>query len=103
MAEQRMGAIPDVPTTVELGYDVTFSTIRGYVVLRGTPEDRIRVLEKGLLEGMRHKSYQSYLAGSGLDASSVADRETWNAQIARLYRDARQAMIELGIVQGGQE
>jgi tripartite-type tricarboxylate transporter receptor subunit TctC len=103
MAEQRMDAIPDVPTTVELGYDVTFSTVRGYVVLRGTPEDRIRVLEKGLLEGMHHKSYQSYLAGAGLDVASVADRATWNAQIARLYRDARRAMIELGIVQGGQE
>jgi len=103
MADERMEAIPDVPTTVELGYDVTFSTVRGYVVLKGTPEDRIRILEKGLLEGMRQPSYQSYLSGSGLDARSVADAATWNAQIARLYRDARRAMIELGIVQGGQE
>ena len=99
MAEQRMDAIPDVPTTVELGFDVTFSTVRGYVVLKGTPEDRIRVLEQGLLEGMRHESYQSYLTGSGLDVQSVAGSEIWNAQIARLYRDARQAMIELGIIQ----
>ncbi len=99
MTEKRMDAIPDVPTTIELGYDVTFSTVRGYVVLKGTPEDRIRVLERGLLEGMRHETYQNFLVGSGLDVQSVAGSETWNAQIARLYRDARQAMIELGIVQ----
>ena len=98
MAEQRMDAIQDVPTTVELGYEVTFSTVRGYVVLKGTPEDRIRILEHGLLEGMRHPRYQNYLKGSGLNIRSVAGSEIWNAQILRLYRDARQAMIDLGII-----
>lgn len=98
MADHRMEAIPDVPTTRELGYDVQFSTVRGYVVLRGTPEDRIQLLERGLLKGMEHRTYQSYLKGSGLEASSVAGRAAWTAQIARLYRQAREAMIELGIV-----
>jgi putative tricarboxylic transport membrane protein len=99
MAERRMDAIPDVPTTVELGYDVQFSTVRGYVVLRGTPEDRIAALEQGLLKGLAHPTYQKYLTGAGLDASSVAGREVWQAQIERLYRQAREAMIDLGIIQ----
>lgn len=98
MADRRMETIKDVPTTVELGYDVTFSTVRGYVVLRGTPEDRIRILERGLLEAMKHPTYQNFLRGAGLDAQSVAGREVWNRQIARLYRDGRQAMIDLGII-----
>ncbi len=99
MADRRMEAIPEVPTTVELGYDVQFSTVRGYVVLRGTPEDRIEVLEQALLKGMKHPTYQAYLRGAGLDVGSVAGREVWDAQIARLYRQAREAMIELGIVE----
>ena len=99
MAERRMAAIADVPTTVELGYDVQFSTVRGYVVLRGTPEDRIQVLEKALLKGMEHPTFQGYLKGAGLDVSSVAGREAWDAQIARLYRQARESMIELGIIE----
>jgi putative tricarboxylic transport membrane protein len=99
MAERRMEAIADVPTTVELGYDVQFSTVRGYVVLRGTPEDRIEILERGLLKAMEHPTYQSYLKGAGLDLGSVAGREVWDAQIDRLYRQARDAMIELGIIQ----
>lgn len=98
MAEERLGSIPDVPTTVELGFDVVFSTVRGYLVLKGTPEDRIEVLERGMLEGMHQKNYLDYLQGSGLDASSIAGREEWDAQVKRLYVDARQAMIDLGII-----
>ena len=98
MADRRMEMIPDVPTTVELGYDVQFSTVRGYVVLRGTADDRIRTLERGLLEAMGHPSYLDYLKGAGLDASSVAGRLPWQAQIDRLYEQAREAMVTLGIV-----
>jgi len=98
MAEERLASIPDVPTTVELGYDVVFSTVRGYLVLKGTPEDRIAALERGMLEGMRQQSYLDYLHGSGLDERSIAGREAWAAQVQRLYGDARQAMIDLGII-----
>lgn len=98
MAEERLDSIPDVPTTVELGYNVVFSTVRGYLVLKGTPEDRIEILERGMLEGMHQQTYLDYLQGSGLDPSSIAGREVWGAQVQRLYADARQAMIDLGIV-----
>jgi tripartite-type tricarboxylate transporter receptor subunit TctC len=100
MAEERLAIIPDVPTTVELGYEVVYSTVRGYLVLKGTPEDRIQALESGMLEGMRQETYQSYLRGSGLDPGSVAGREVWDAQIQRLYADAKKAMVDLGIIPG---
>ncbi len=98
MSENRLPVIPDVPTTVELGYDVVYSTVRGFLVLAGTPEDRIDILEAGMLEAMRQEGYQNYLAGAGLDPSGVAGREVWAAQLQRLYDDARQAMIDLGII-----
>ena len=98
MAEQRLATLPDVPTTVELGYDVVYSTVRGYLVLAGTPEDRIARLEAGLLEAMRRDNYLAYLEGAGLDPSGIAGREVWAAQVRRLYSDARAAMIELGII-----
>ena len=101
MSEDRLPVIPDVPTTVELGYDVVYSTVRGFLVLAGTPEDRIEALESGILEAMRQEGYQDYLSGAGLDASGVAGREVWAAQVQRLYRDARQAMIDLGIIDPG--
>ena len=98
LADQRMSVIEAVPTAAELGYDVRFSTVRGYVVLRGTPDDRIRVLEQALLAGLAHPSYQSYLVGSGLDGSSVAGAAVWDDQIDAMYEQAHTAMVELGIV-----
>jgi tripartite-type tricarboxylate transporter receptor subunit TctC len=98
MAERRLPIIPDVPTTVELGYNVVFSTVRGYLVLKGTPEDRIEKLERAMLEGMSQPAFQNYLKGAGLDPSGIAGREVWDAQVRRLYRAARQAMIDLGII-----
>ena len=99
MSEERVRRIEDVPTTVELGYDVVFSTVRGYLVLSGTPEDRIQILEQAMLEGMRQPAYLDYLEGSGLEPGSVAGREEWDSQVLRLYTDARNAMIGLGIIQ----
>ena len=99
MSEERVRRIEDVPTTVELGYDVVFSTVRGYLVLSGTPEDRIQILEQAMLEGMRQPAYLDYLEGSGLERGSVAGREEWDSQVRRLYSDARNAMIALGIIQ----
>ena len=99
MADDRLPIISDIPTTVELGYDVVFSTVRGFLVLKGTPEDRIAALEAGMLEGMQHDTFQTYLQGSGLDSSGIAGREVWDAQVKRLYADAREAMIDLGIIQ----
>ena len=99
MSEERVRRIADVPTTVELGYDVVFSTVRGYLVLSGTPEDRIQILEQAMLEGMRQPAYLDYLEGSGLEPGSVAGREEWDSQVLRLYTDARNAMIGLGIIQ----
>tara|TARA_Y100000758_G_scaffold254475_1_gene191248 strand:+ start:1243 stop:2046 length:804 start_codon:yes stop_codon:yes gene_type:complete len=98
MANERLTVIDHVPTTVELGYDTVYSTVRGYAVLKGTPENRIRILEQGMLQGMHHPSYQDYLRGAGLSRNAIAGQETWNAQINQLYLEARQAMVDLGII-----
>ena len=98
MRDSRLDTLREIPTTVELGYDVTFSTVRGYVALRGTPEDRLRVLEQGMLKGLEHPAFQNYLKGAGLDPGSIAGSEIWAAQLDRLYQDARKTMIELGMI-----
>lgn len=98
LSRQRLELIPDVPTTVELGYDVVFATVRGYVVLRGTPEDRIERLEQGLLAGMESSVYQDYLASVGLSPIGIAGREIWDAQIRELYRQANDAMRRFGML-----
>lgn len=99
MAKERMSVLPDVPTTVELGYDVTFSTVRGVVALKGVPQERLDILEEAMLEGMQHSAYQAYLTGTGLDGSSIGNAEEWNEQIRDLYEAAEKAMADLGMVE----
>lgn len=98
MAEERLSSIPDVPTTIELGVDVTYTTVRGYAVLKGTPPERIEILERGLRAGLEHEVFRQYLRGVGLSDTAIAGREVWDAQLRRLHADARRALVEVGMV-----
>ena len=52
--EQRMPALPDVPTLTELGYKVQIGTGRGFVMPAGVPKEAVATME-ALLEKV-HKS-----------------------------------------------
>ena len=53
MSDQRMSALPDTPTLKEKGINASFATVRGVVVLKGTPQETINTLEKGFLKAMK--------------------------------------------------
>jgi tripartite-type tricarboxylate transporter receptor subunit TctC len=98
MSTQRLGILPDTPTLAELGIEgVNFSTVRGIVVMADTPDDRVAALEEGLLSAMAHGTYQNYLVGIGLDASSVAGSEVWDGQIREMYDSIFATLGELGL------
>ena len=99
MSAERLADFPDVPTTVEKGYNVKTSTTRGYWVLKGTPEDRIETLSKGMVKAMKHEVFANYLKSAGLTVDdSVAGHEVWNAQIKAEYKIAVEALKDLGLV-----
>lgn len=98
MAPERLGSLPDTATLSELGIEgVNFSTVRGVVVMADTPQERIDVLEEGLLAAMQGETYQSYLTGIGLDAASVTGAEAWDAQIREMYGNIYATLEELGL------
>ena len=49
-SEERMPALPEVPTFKELGYDMTPAISRGYGVPPGTPQEYIDELERILID-----------------------------------------------------
>ena len=57
LANERLKVLPDVPTAKEIGIDAVYTTVRGFVTLKGTPEDRLKTLEDGLMKAMRGKMY----------------------------------------------
>jgi putative tricarboxylic transport membrane protein len=94
MAEKRLKDYPKVPSTVELG-----STTRGYWVLKGTPQAAIDKLSKSLVKAMKHKVFGNYLKSSGLSPDdSVAGHKVWDKQIKEEYKNARAALLDLGII-----
>ena len=99
MAEKRLADYPDVPSTVELGFNAKTSTTRGYWVLKGTPPDVIETLSKGMVKAMKHDVFANYLTSNGLDPeSSVAGHEVWDKQIKEEYAKAVVSLKELGLI-----
>lgn len=96
LTKERLPSLPEVPTATELGIPAVFSTIRGFAVLKGTPEDRIVKLETALQKAMSAKVYQDYLKSSGQSAASVTSRIEWQAQIDDYLKAGKAALEELG-------
>ncbi|WP_160935770.1 Bug family tripartite tricarboxylate transporter substrate binding protein [Teichococcus coralli] len=98
LSRQRLANMPEVPTAQELGIRATAATTRGFVVLKGTPEDRVAKLEAGLVKAMSGQVFQSYLKSSGQAADSVAGRQEWEAQLAEFNEQSREALTTLGLL-----
>jgi putative tricarboxylic transport membrane protein len=96
-ANERMEGVPQTPTAAEIGLPAVYSTVRGFAVLKGTPEDRIKVLEDGLVKAMNGKFYQDYIKSSGQSPKSVAGREEWQAQLNEFLKTGKEALASLGV------
>jgi putative tricarboxylic transport membrane protein len=96
LSEERNPALPDVPTGKENGVPAYYSTVRGFAVLKGTPEDRIKALEDGLIKAMNGKFYQDYLKSSGQSPKSVVGRQEWQKQIDEFSRSGQEALLAIG-------
>ncbi|MFT6271894.1 MAG: tripartite-type tricarboxylate transporter receptor subunit TctC [Dinoroseobacter sp.] len=99
MAPERMSALPDVSTAMDMGIDANFSTVRGFVVHADTPDDVALKLEEALLAAMTHPVYQAFLESAGLDATSVAGSEVWGGQITSMLGDMDAALRDLGFIE----
>jgi tripartite-type tricarboxylate transporter receptor subunit TctC len=100
LADQRLSAFADVPTAKELGINTTGYTLRGFCVLKGTPEDRVARLEQGLIRAMSGPIYKSYLENTGQAPDSVTGRQAWGAQLGAFHNDGREALQALGLLRG---
>ena len=97
LSEERNPALPDVPTGKEVGVPANYSTVRGFAVLKGTPEDRIKMLEDGLIKAMNGKFFQDYLKSSGQSPKSVVGRQEWQKQIDDFARTGQEALAAIGV------
>ncbi|MBE1291028.1 MAG: tripartite tricarboxylate transporter substrate binding protein [Shimia sp.] len=99
LANERMAGLPDVKTAKEMGIDVSFSTVRGFVVHKDTPDEVAEKIETALMKSMQHGVYQGFLESVGLDSTSVVGSEEWGNQITTMVTDMESALKELGFIE----
>jgi putative tricarboxylic transport membrane protein len=98
LQEKRLKDYPKIPTSYEKGFKIRVTTTRGYGVRKGTPPERIKILEKALVKAMKHGTFGGYLKSSGLNpAESVAGAKVWNAQLKDEFAIADEAINKLGL------
>ena len=98
LAPKRLGPLPDVPCSKDLGLDANYSTVRGFVALKGVSEENLKTLEDGLLESMKGQMYATYIQTSGQSPESVTGRKEWQAQLDAFNTEGTEALKLIGLV-----
>ncbi|TRW80954.1 tripartite tricarboxylate transporter substrate binding protein [Mycolicibacterium sp. 018/SC-01/001] len=89
MAKQRSPFAPDVPTTVESGYDVVQGSSRGYAFPAGTPDAVVNRMSDAIGTVMKRKEFQDQMKDLGLQPQylNAADyKKFWDEQ-AGVFKD----------------
>lgn len=97
LAPKKLGPLPNVPCSKDLGLDANFSTVRGFVTLKGVPDDRLKILEEGLLKSMKGQMYASYIDTSGQSPDSVTGRAEWQKQLDDFNKEGAEALKAIGL------
>jgi putative tricarboxylic transport membrane protein len=78
-AERRHPAFPDVPTSKELGLDITLPQFRGIVARKGTPPERIAVLSDAFHKAMETPQWKKFAEEWYFRADSFMGHEKFAA------------------------
>ena len=97
--DKRLDKFPDVPCSVELGYNLTTGRWRGLAVKKGTPQPIIDYLAASLKKCYEKSSYQNYAKAALLD-----QRDGWKdpAEFGKFwdeeYDSVKVVLKELGYI-----
>jgi putative tricarboxylic transport membrane protein len=99
LLEKRHPAIPEVPSSVELGVDYTHGLMRAWGVKKGTPPDRIQFLHDVIKKSLDTPIYQKFVQDNYLAArpgymGPEATRKFWEDEV----KFFSQMLKELGYV-----
>ena len=97
-AEKPMAALPGIPTGREIGVPGSYSTVRGFVTVRGVPAANLKTLEDGLVKAMKGQMFQTYLETSGQSMDSVVGAGPWKAQLDEFMVEGKKTLEALGLL-----
>lgn len=88
---ERFAAFKDVPSSKELGYDISLPQFRSVVVRAGTPRERVKALSDALAKVAAEGEFKTFLKEGFADEASFLPAETAGPYIARQLEDMRAA------------
>lgn len=89
MANDRLEAIPDVPTCKELGYDAVLGTWRGLAVPASTPDEVVAELTRIFTEAANSDQFKEFMANTN-NVIDIIDGPSFNQMMvdqSKLYTE----------------
>lgn len=90
MSKERISYIPDVPTLIEQGVDVTTGTWRGIGAPKDTPDEIIEVLGKAFDEAMASEDFKNFMAKGAMTIHNMDA-----AEFTQFVKDDAKSLGEL--------
>jgi tripartite-type tricarboxylate transporter receptor subunit TctC len=95
-ADSRDKQIPDVPTLMEAGFDMTFALERGIVAPKGTPREVIDMWAGIIKQAVDNPSLQAAMDAKGTGLRFQGPDE-FRAYADKIYSDYEAVAIEIGM------
>jgi len=97
-AHKRHPAFPDVPTSVELGFDLTLPQFRSVVAKKGTPPDRIKILADAFKQAMDTPEWKKFGEDQYVDPDSYMGPEEFPMWVLSEMETMRKFMADFGMI-----
>jgi tripartite-type tricarboxylate transporter receptor subunit TctC len=98
LSENRVGKFPELPCTVEKGWNCTIGIWRGVLVKKGTPPEIVKVLHDAFKEASNDPDYKKLASESYLDLRpGYLNSQDFGKFLANEVADFKKAMEELGL------
>jgi tripartite-type tricarboxylate transporter receptor subunit TctC len=94
-APKRDKAFPDVPTSVELGYDVTQPQFRAIVVRSGVDASIVKKLADALADAVRDPEYVAFLKSQHADPDGFLPAEKSRPFFDRLLKGTKELIARM--------
>jgi len=97
-AHNRHPAFPDIPCSVELGYELTLPQFRSIVAKAGTPPDRVKILAEAFKKAMETPEWKKFAEDQFLDPESCMGPDKLQAWVSSEMETMRDFMKTFGMV-----
>jgi tripartite-type tricarboxylate transporter receptor subunit TctC len=96
-SQKRFPAFPNLPCSLELGYEITLPQFRSIVAKKGVPGDRVKILAEAFQKAMETPEWKKFAQDQYLDPESYLGPDKFPAWIASEVETLRNFMKTFGM------